>query len=210
MNRRNYLTTIGASLASPSALSSLTDSGGADDNDDDGSNMPPTYYVVSMPSISVELIHISIPDYLLDRARSLRVYSDEGEFYLRSVEFDGPDNEGNSTIRNYIVPNHPVDTVSVGGVSGRKWDVLEVQRAAMFFQGGDDEGYVGIVCDDRPVSIETPDAEVVCQVKKYTQRPVPTDDASEVTVWTRRGGEQVKIPLYSVNDWEFYHRHKTQ
>lgn len=208
MNRRNYLTTIGASLASPSALSSLT--GGDEEDDDDGPNMPPTYYAISMPSISVQLIHISIPDYLLDSARSIKVYSEQGEFYLRSLEYDSPDDEGNWTIRNYIVPNHSVETVSVGGVSGRKWDLLEVKRAAMFFQGNDDKGYVGIVCDDRSITIETPDSEYVCQVEKYTQKPVPTDDASQVTVWTQRAGEQVKIPLYPVTDWEFYHRHKSE
>lgn len=212
MNRRNYITTIGASLASPSALSSLTDSGESDDDDDETQNMPPTYYTVSMSSISVQLIHISIPDYLLDRARTIKVHSDEREFYLRSLEFDSGDDEGNWTIRNYIVPNHPVETVSVGGVVGRQWDVLEVQRAAMFFgsDSGEGEGYVGIVCDDRPVTIETPDGEYVCEVEKYTQRPVPTDDASEVTVWTMRDGEQVKIPLYPVTEWWFYHRHKAE
>jgi hypothetical protein len=172
--------------------------------------MPPTYYTVSMPSISVQLIHISIPDYLLDRSRSIKMYSDQGEFYLRSLEYDSPDDEGNWTIRNYIAPNHPVDTVSVGGVVGRHWDVLEVQRAAMFFasESEDDKGYVGIVCDDRPVIIKTPESEYVCEVEKYTQKQVPTADASEVTVWTMRDGERTKIPLYPVTEWWFYHEHK--
>lgn len=212
MNRRNYLTTIGASLASPSALSSLSlpDMVGDEDDDDDGIDYPPTYYTVSMPSISVQLVHISIPDDLLDRARDLRVYSDKRAFFLRSIDDDRPNDRGNWTIRNYVIPEQPVESVTVGGVEGREWDVLEVQRAAMFFpdQNNEDSGFVGILADDRTVSIETPDSEYVYEVGTYIQRRVPTADPSEVEVWTMRGGERASIPIYPVAEWWFYHRHE--
>lgn len=212
MNRRNYLTTLGASLASTSALSSLSslDVSEGDADDDDGSNCPPTYYTVSMPSISVQLVHISIPDDLLNRARDLRVYSDERAFFLRSIEGDVPDDRGTWTIRNYVIPDHSVASVTVGGVEGREWDVLEVQRAAMFLpaEDSDDEGFIGVLADDRPVTIETPADEYVYEVGTYTQRRVPTADPSEVDVWTMRGDERVSIPLYPVAEWWFYHHHK--
>lgn len=213
MNRRNYLTTIGASFASPSALSSLSslDVNG-DDDDDDGIDYPPTYYTVSMPSISVQLVHISIPDDLLDRARDLRVYSDERAFFLRSIAGDSPDDHGTWTIRNYVVPDHSVASVTVGGVEGREWDVLEVQRAAMFFpnKNSGDSGFVGVLADDRPVTIETPEREYVYEVGTYTQRRVPTADPSEVDVWTIRGDERASIQLYPVAEWWSYHHHNQQ
>lgn len=105
-------------------------------------------------------------------------------------------------MRNYTVDEaDPIESVSVGGVESRQWDVLEVQRAAMYFESEKfaDKGYVAIHCDDRPVTIETPEGEYVCEVESYTQQQVPTDDPSQVDVWTIRDGQRVSIPLYPVS-----------
>jgi hypothetical protein len=202
MNRRSYLTTIGASLASPSALSSLsfTDSGGDEDDDDNGSNMPPTYYAVYMPALSIHMIHISIPDILLANSRTVEVNTETSRRVL-DISDATPNDDGNWTIQNYTINDtDSIDSVAVGGVESRMWDTLEVKRAAMFFESTEyeDQGFVIVVCDN-PCTLSVTESEYVCDVDKFTVRRVKTGDPSEVDVWTVRDGERASIPLYTIS-----------
>jgi len=194
MNRRNYLKTVAASPL-------ITTIGTASaDSPDDEPEYPPTYYSVYMPALSIHMIHISIPDGLLNTARTVIVNTEMSRRVL-DISEDTPNDDGRWTIRNFTVDDtEPIESVLVGGVESRMWDTLEVQRAAMYFDSQEyaDQGFVIVVCDN-PCTLSVTESEYVCAVDSHTVRRVQTGDPSEVDVWTMRGGERASIPLYPIS-----------
>jgi hypothetical protein len=197
MNRRNYLKTVAASPLITTIGTASADS----QDDDDEAEYPPTYYAVYIPALSIHMIHISIPDDLLNTARTIIVNTDTSRRVL-DISDDTSNDDGNWTIQNYTINDtSSIDSVAVGGVQARKWDTLEVQRAALYFDSQEyaDQAFVIVVCDN-PCTLSVTESEYVCDVDKFTVRRVKTGDPSAVDVWTMRGGERASIPLYPISE----------
>lgn len=185
MNRRQYIQAVGATVALP-----LT--AGQTVAREDG-EQPPVYYTVSVPEIDTQILHISIPNDLLNNSNYLWSVSKSKDVALNISREETEDPWG---LLNLGVQTDSLEKVSVSGIEAKRWDTLDLDRVALLVTGDADHAYLGVTGAGSSVHIEGVNQSWDFENVDYERVRVETTDPRDLDTVAILDGEEERIPVF--------------
>jgi len=183
-----YLRTVGASFALP--ITSVGTSTGQIEEE-----QCPVYYTISVPEIDTQILHISIPQELLNESNYLWTVSRKRDVALNISREDTEDEWG---LLNLAVQTDDLERVSVGGVEAKRWDTLDLDRVALLVTGDADHAYLGVTGAGSLIHIEGVNQSWDLENVGYERMRVETTDPRDLDVVANLDGEEERIPVFSM------------
>lgn len=163
MKRRNYLKSVGASVALPFTSVETEDQ----EQEQEEAEYSPVYATVRILGYDLNVAHISVPSEMLQRANHL--YTSAGSTRLDDVE-----TTGEWEILNILVDGQ-IGSVSLDDVEAREWDTLSYENIGLLFTGDSEYSFLDVFSGDQDLD----------------RRRVEATSPAEVSI--QKGGERVPI-----------------
>jgi len=189
MNRRTYIKTVGASFALP--ITSVA--GQATAREDE---QRPVYYTISVPEIDTQILHISVPQTLLNNSTQLWTVSERRDVM---VNVSREATEEPWEILNLAVQTDELEQVHIGGVDATRWDTLKLDRLGILTTGDASHGYLGVVGSGASVVVEGAENEWSWKRCKYERVRVETTAVEELDVQAVVDRVREKVPVFKMN-----------
>lgn len=184
MNRRTLLKTVGASVSLPTIAGQATA---------ESEEQRPVYYTISVPKIDTQILHISIPEEMLNESNYLWSVSESKEVALNISREITDDPWG---LINLAVQTDELEKVSVGGVEARRWATLQKEKVALLVLGDASHSYLGVVGDGDPISVEGVENNWKWDSVDYERVRVETTAAGDISV--RSVVDDTVVPVFSM------------
>lgn len=141
MKRRQYLQSVGASVALPfTSVETQEDQ----EEEQKEENRQPVYATVDILGYNLNLAHISAPSDLVSRANYL--YTASG-----SVRLSTGEKETEWEIVNALVDGS-VGSIRIDDTEARKWDEFSLERVGLLYTGSSEHSYLDVYSEQEDLN----------------------------------------------------------